>query len=263
MKSFIKEKLRLVLEGRLGSAKHTPSNSGSAGKVYIYSPAELMAEIANANKLYRSNSAELGSVNEGNGLYEFVLYPVKGGKFAFGGKQTSLGKKEPGEYKDSQGGKSRYLYIQANKGIIHPEYELDYDDEGERHSPMNHAKVKMLFFMGKDIMDFIDGNLGYDDGKAKELAADKMSDERKAKQVRQDLERKIGSRVLDSEWAEYLKTGVEPTRKGKTHDADVSDKRDEKAELLKQKVRAKGKDRRDIVNKIKNLEAEISRLENR
>lgn len=175
MKKLILEHLRRFNEGRL--ARHTTSNPGFNGKVFYYTPSEMRAEIALANELYRENDGELGSTGDGDGLYEFILYPAGGNKFAFGGKESSIGsKRAPGEYKDSQGGATRYLYIKANRGIVHPEYEGEAGPQKSKpHSPMSEAKIKVLFFLGKEIMDFIDGSVGYDDGMGSELQKQKMN----------------------------------------------------------------------------------------
>ena len=174
MKKLILEHLRKFNEGKL--ARHTTSNPGFDGKIFYYTPADIKAEIALANKLYRENDGELGSTDDGDGLYEFVLYPVEGGKFAFGGKQSSIGnRREPGTTNPSQGGKTLYLYMKANRGIVHPEYEGEAGTEKPKsHSPMSQAKIKVLFFLGKEIMDFIDGSVGYDDGMGSELQKQKM-----------------------------------------------------------------------------------------
>lgn len=172
MKKLILEHLRSFTEGRL--ARHTTSNPSFDGNVFFYTPSEMRAEISIANQIYRENSDELGSVGEGDGLYEFILFPSGKGKFGFGGKMSSIGsKKAPGDYKDSQGGSARYLYVKANRGILHPEYDLD-SDSGKRHSPMTQAKTKVLFYLGKEIMDFIEGSVGYDDGRGTELQKQKM-----------------------------------------------------------------------------------------
>ena len=174
MKKLILEHLRKFNEGKL--ARHTTSNPGFDGKIFYYTPADIKAEIALANKLYRENDGELGSTDDGDGLYEFVLYPVEGGKFAFGGKQSSIGnRREPGTTNRSQGGKTLYLYMKANRGIVHPEYEGEAGPQKTKsHSPMSQAKIKVLFFLGKEIMDFIDGSVGYDDGMGSELQKQKM-----------------------------------------------------------------------------------------
>lgn len=174
MKKLILEHLKTFSEGRL--ARHTTSNPSFNGKTFFFTPEELRYEITKANEIYRENSVELGATNQGDGLYEFILYPAGKGKWGFGGKMSSIGsKREPGTTNRSQGGQTLYLYIMANRGMVHPEYELDAGPQQPKtHSPMSQANVKVLALMGDEIMRFIDDSLGYDDGKGAELQKQKM-----------------------------------------------------------------------------------------
>lgn len=175
MKKLILEHLKAFSEGRL--ARHTTSNPSFDGKAFYFTPEDLRYEITKANEIYRENATELGATNQGDGLYEFILFPAGKGKWGFGGKMSSIGgKRAPGTTNRSQGGQTLYLYIMANRGVIHPEYELDAGpQQGKPHSPMSQANVKVLALMGDEIMRFIDDSVGYEDGKGSEVQRQKMN----------------------------------------------------------------------------------------
>jgi len=172
----------------------------------------------------------------------------------------------------SQGGKTLYLYVMGERGILHPEYDLLGDSTpGKPHSPMAIANLKVLTFMGNKIKDFIDNSLGYDDGKAAQISKDNMSDVAARKKVKKDFEMKLGRRVKHSEWERYLKTGEEPgtkpvsepvsepTTSSKESDKDKLQKRMELLYKIKSARKIKDKEERknamaDYRNQIVNLE---------
>ena len=77
MRDFIRENLRIQLEGRL--ARHTSSNMhqdrglGNTKSINRMSENEWEDEINVATEIYNNYDDIMGSTNDGNGLYEFVL----------------------------------------------------------------------------------------------------------------------------------------------------------------------------------------------
>ncbi len=178
------------------------------------------------------------------------------------------------------------MYVKANRGVIHPEHEIDVDGEGESHSPMSQAKVKVLFYLGNEILDFIDGSLGYEDGKGSDLAIDVVEKKLRDK-VKADMKLEVGRHLTQPELDElhklnlnlpevitYLKNNnskpstrtqfgrfyhrvvnkeTMQTPQVQTYDAEASDNMDMINQLLKQKVRAKGDERKKIISQIEML----------
>jgi len=180
MKQFIKEHLRIQLEGRL--ARHTSSNThqdrglGDTKSINRMSENEWKNEINLATEIYNNYDDIMGSTNDGDGLYEFVLYR-EGGKFVLKPKENSTGRKrESGDVNKSNN--SAYIYMKASKPNEDiPELrefmapKIGKDSEKYTLSATDIAYIKILALMGNTIKDFIDGSLGYTTSDAEKIAS--------------------------------------------------------------------------------------------
>ena len=178
MKSFIKNKLRVLLE-----ATHTPSNPVS-DKIYKKNITQGMintmrAQIIQARKDYEENSQAYGGTDTGEGVYVGRL--SDNGTFRVGETGTGYQNKI-GDYEDTKNGRVRLFYVKANRGMSHPEYndpEKNFKTIGK--SPAEDAKTKIMYFMGSAILDFMEDNSGYDDDKGKEIQMNNNTPEEIAK----------------------------------------------------------------------------------
>lgn len=86
-------------------------------------------------------------------------------------------------------------------------------------SPASDAAIKTYLIYGDLILDFIKNNMkdqiGYVDGKAADISANAMNNNPtlQNKKIKKDLEMKLGRRVSDSQFQEFLNTGQEPSFK--------------------------------------------------
>jgi len=287
MKSFIKDKLRLVLEGRLST--HTPTNAKSE-KIYRKNITQgminsMLAKIANASKLYKENPIAFGMENDGDGMYVMMITDSGHLKGIPSPKGINL---QSGVPEPAAGGRGLYLPMKAYRAGSHPEYD-DADREGTAvgRSPFEiDVPTKVLHFMGKDIISFMKGDEGYDDGRGMDLAVD-VGEKKLRSKVKADIVREMGRNLTQPELDElhslnlnlpevitYLKNNnskpgtrtqfgrfyhgvvgkkTMQTRPEQTYDANVSDNMDMINDLLKQKARAKGDERREIIKQIETL----------
>ncbi len=178
MKDFIKNKLRVLLEGRL--ATHTPSNPrGENVKVKTTEDTieNIKNEIIFATEEYKNNIEGYGGVYDGDGTYQMDLYP----NGYFRGKLTSIGdKREPGTFNDPNPYK-RSFFVKSCTNIQHPD-QPEKSCKPVNKSPMEDAKIKVLVFFKDEILEFLRKNMeGEDeytvDKKATELSAQKTGEE--------------------------------------------------------------------------------------
>ena len=186
MRDFIKENLRIQLEGRL--ARHTSSNVhqdrglGDTKSINRMDENEWENEINMATEIYNNYDDIMGSTSDGNGLYEFVLYREEG-NFVLKPKENSTGRKrESGDVNKSNN--SVYMYMKASKpdedipelrDFMAP--KIGKQSEKYTISATDIAYVKILALMGNTIKDFIDGTLGYTTSDAQKMSAEKTAPE--------------------------------------------------------------------------------------
>lgn len=180
MKNFIKNKLRLILEGRLGT--HTPTNPyGEAlpKDANIKGYERGLANLVKYKNIYSANggSGAYGDVYHGDGLYQVDV--------SFNGDirtvQTHRGKEiEAGDYNTVSGVKMS-IFVKACRGVEHPDLaERTCNKVGA--SPGEDAAVKASISFMKEIKDFLKGSVDYtSDGSGAEIAAAKNSPELAAK----------------------------------------------------------------------------------
>lgn len=96
---------------------------------------------------------------------------------------------------------ARYCFVKAGK-----------NGTSVGASPAEDAANKALIIFRNELIDFLDGS-SYDDGKGAEISRKKMSDKQALKKQKKDLETKIGRRISDSEWMNFLESGQEPKPK--------------------------------------------------
>jgi len=96
---------------------------------------------------------------------------------------------------------ARYCFVKAGK-----------NGTSVGASPAEDAANKALIIFRNELIDFLDGS-SYDDGKGAEISREKMSHKQALKKQKKDLETKIGRRISDSEWMDFLESGQEPKPK--------------------------------------------------
>lgn len=79
-------------------------------------------------------------------------------------------------------------------------------------SPAEDAANKALVLFRNEILDFYSEG-SYVDDAAAQISKEKMSGKQAMHKEKKDLERKMGRRLSDSEWNNYLETGQEPKSK--------------------------------------------------
>lgn len=172
MKDFIKHKLRILLEvvTYIDSSLNIPDII-KYGNSYTYTLDKFKDMIDVAQKLAKNIPDEQLSVDYGNGGYEYMLSQTREGDFIFRGKETTK-YFEPGTYKESQGGKTLYLYTKACSGYSDDEVKCKII-----YNPSVDAKIKILndSVLVNVIEKFIGDNLGYLDDKGEEIRQAKMT----------------------------------------------------------------------------------------
>lgn len=86
-------------------------------------------------------------------------------------------------------------------------------------SPAEDAANKALIIFKDEILDFYKSG-SYVDDKAADISKEKMTDKQALHKQKKDLEMKIGRRISDTEWQNFLDTGVEPKKKSNTISID-------------------------------------------
>ena len=172
MKDFIQYKLRILLE--VVTDRDSNLNIPEIiryGNSYIYTLEKFKDMIKVAQTLAKNIPEEQLSVDYGNGGYEYMLSQNMEGDFIFRGKQTTK-YFEPGSYKESQGGKTLYLYTKACSEYSDNEVKCKIT-----YNPSVDAKIKILNdseLIGV-IERFIGDSLGYLDDKGEEIRKAKMT----------------------------------------------------------------------------------------
>jgi hypothetical protein len=178
MKDFIQYKLRILLE--VVTDRDSNLNIPEIiryGNSYIYTLEKFKNMIKVAQALAKNIPEEQLSVDYGNGGYEYMLSQTMEGDFIFRGKQTTK-YFEPGSYKESQGGKTLYLYTKACSEYSDNEVKCKIT-----YNPSVDAKIKILNdeVLTGVIERFIGDSLGYLDDKGEEIRKAKMTPDQLAK----------------------------------------------------------------------------------
>jgi hypothetical protein len=103
-------------------------------------------------------------------------------------------------------------------------------------SPAEDAANKALIIFKDEILDFYKSG-SYIDDKAADISKEKMTDKQAIHKQKKDLEMKIGRRVSDTEWQNYLETGQEPQKKS----SNISIDPQKAAELEKRQAELQAK----------------------
>jgi hypothetical protein len=111
------------------------------------------------------------------------------------GKHNSIGTKRTAGYDNEDSYGNRYFYVNANNDIEVPEL-IDYksvimnkDPQYIHPSPADYAYVKLLVEMGERVLDYMDKDSGYDDGKGEEIKKAKQPDKWGYKDKREEKEK--------------------------------------------------------------------------
>lgn len=103
-------------------------------------------------------------------------------------------------------------------------------------SPAEDAANKALIIFKDEILDFYKSG-SYVDDKAADISKEKMSDKQALHKKKKDLEMKIGRRLSDTEWQNFLATGQEPQKKSSNIGIDP----DKAAEIEKRQAELQAK----------------------
>lgn len=260
MKSIIKQKLKILVEGR--KATHTPTNHRGPNVKKVTTQAtynRTLADISNAMETYLKNPEGYGGVYYGDGTYQMDLYP--NGQLI--GRPTAMGgKREPGTYNDPNPFK-RSFFLKSCTDIQHDD-QPDKSCSPVGKSPMEDAKIKVLVFFKDDILEFLKSNMeGEDmytaDDKGAEISKEKMTDKQATHKVKKDIETKLGRRLKDSEWEEFQATGKEPEHKssGVTMDSNEAELRSQLRDVTAQKIKARQARDKEAVRRLTSLEKQL------
>ncbi len=195
MKDFIQNRLRVLLEAvtNRDSDLDIPSIL-KFGPSYVYDSKKMLYMISIAKQLSGKMPNDVLQTNYGNGAYTFKLTETKSGYFTFYGVPTTK-HFDAGNFKESQGGKSIYLYTMACSK--YPEGETESCTTV--YNPAVDAKIKILTdpVLGQKIMDFINKSLGYLDDKGEEIRQAKMTPDEIVKLAgKEDLYTKRASQTV-------------------------------------------------------------------
>lgn len=201
MRNFIRQQLRLVLEGSRMDAKHTSANSFGGERGFKPTTQDqynnAVAQIEQAKKEYYP--IKMGDLYEGDGLYEMKLHT--NGYMTV--KQSSISdKRSPGMFNDNNTKTIRYFYAMANRGISHDDIKSDdyseLEDTGKRHSPAEQAALKMKVLFKYEILEFLKMNMSGESeyttdkaGAAQQVATkgDQYTQMRKSEKLAQNIEK--------------------------------------------------------------------------
>lgn len=253
MKSFIKHRLRVLLEG--SKALHTPSNpivnKEFKGKI---TPAKIEAirnKIIQARKDFDSDPERYGGPEQGEGVYVFKLTDTG----HFKGGETGAGyQNKVGDYEDTKNGRVRMFFIKANRGMPHPEYDEETKNwKTVKVSPAADAATKVMYYMGSAMINFLEDKAGYEDNKGAEIQKDKMSPEAiaKLKQKKDLYDRKASKSITGPD-------GYEAEVSGKLNDLTTKRIELQRGGYREEAKKVRGiekqyKDEMNIITRLKNL----------
>lgn len=193
MRDFIKENLRIQLEGLLYEVRDDFKKLYSKVRskiTRIYSNEELDTLSNQAKLLAQNNPNKIGSINDGTKYYKFKFTLLPNGK---GCKIESIGTSgiDDREFNTSQDGKILILQAKAYSDQVNPE------DGGKTiYTPIVVAKIKILADDEniKAIKRFIDGGASYTDADQldinKDLAVKKTNPNVEYKRNKLDKDKK-------------------------------------------------------------------------
>jgi len=222
MKNFIKQKLYEALEDKgykvlpydpkpeMKAAGAYPSLSNPSFKMDLNKIKFRMAKAANLASDYKTTNPEDNyflSPTDGDGFYQ-VEFRHDGQIKTKHIRASADMLQQGGAFRPSDVGTcktfqniARYCFVKAGK-----------NGGAVGQSPADDAANKALIIFKSEILDFL-GSGSYDDGKAAEISAQSMDDKMKSHKQKKDLETKLGRRLSDSEWQNFLATGEIPKPK--------------------------------------------------
>ena len=222
MKNFIKQKLYEALEDKgykvlpydpkpeMKAAGAYPSLSNPSFKLNLNKIRFRMAKAANMASDYKASNPDDNyflSPTDGDGFYQ-VEFRHDGQIKTKHIRASADMMQQGGAFQPSDVGTcktfqniARYCFVKAGK-----------NGGAVGVSPADDAANKALIIFKGEILDFL-GSGSYDDGKAAEISAQSMEDKMKLHKQKKDLETKLGRRLSDSEWQNFLSTGETPKTK--------------------------------------------------
>jgi len=244
MKSFIKNKLRVLLEAGPRS-RHTPINpmGGRSNvkptKADFYRVSNM---VVDTHRKWLGNEY-MNNPNQGDGLY-LVTVNFRG---RFNDIRTPNEKVDPARigmpWMSDEGIFS--VFVKANSNVSYDEF--DQTGKSETGSPAGDAKQKALLVLGRELIDYIRNQLDIHrekspEEKAKEMAAYKD-------ETPEGLRYKYGK--LDKE-KEFDKNKSQITM-----DSDEAEIRNQLMDVVKAKVEARKSGEKELAKKLKNIEAQL------
>jgi hypothetical protein len=245
MKNFIKQKLYEALEDKgykvlpydpkpeMKAAGAYPSLSNPSFKLKLNKIRFRMAKAANMASQYKSANPDDNyflSPTDGDGFYQ-VEFRHDGQIKTKHIRASADMMQQGGAFQPSDVGTcktfqniARYCFVKAGK-----------NGGAVGQSPADDAANKALIIFKGEILDFL-GSGSYDDGKSAEISAQSMDDKMKRHKEKKDLETKLGRRLSDSEWQNFLETGEIPKPK-----SGISMDPEQAAEFEKRQVMAQAR----------------------
>lgn len=248
MKNFIKQKLYEALEDKgykvlpydpkpeMKAAGAYPSLSNPSFKIDLNKIKFRMAKAANLASDYKTTNPEDNyflSPTDGDGFYQ-VEFRHDGQIKTKHVRASADMLQQGGAFQPSDVGTcktfqniARYCFVKAGK-----------NGGAVGQSPADDATNKTLIIFKSEILDFLDSG-SYDDGKAAEISAQSMDDKMKSHKQKKDIETKLGRRLSDSEWQNFLATGETPKPKsGITMDPEKAAELEKKQAMTKARLDA-------------------------
>ena len=243
MKNFIKQKLyeaikelpydpRPELRAASYASLSEPSRKLDLNKIRFRLAKAL--EIANNYKSRIPNDEYFFIPQDGDGFYQ-VEFRHDGQIKTKHIRPSSDMEQQSGAFQPSDVGMcknyqniAKYCFVKAGK-----------NGQSIGASPAEDAANKALIIFKDEIIDFLsDGS--FDDGKGEYISKEKMSDKQAAHKTKKDLETKLGRRISDSEWSEYLNKGIQPKSKsGISMDPEKAAEIEKRQEMLRAKINAR------------------------
>ena len=169
MKTFIKNKLRIVLEGK--KATHSPSNPVSYSDQKVNTQNDLIRithKIVNLNNQYGQDSY-FQNTHEGDGIYLATIHTNGNVTIKTPNSKRKLNDSDIGLLSSNTSGNKSVL-IRAYRGVEHPELQKNRTGNVRTNSPANDAAIKTYLIFAKDILEFVKQNM---DGESSYTSDDK------------------------------------------------------------------------------------------
>jgi len=244
MKSFIKNKLRVLLEAGPRS-RHTPVNP--TGRRSNAKPTNndlvRLSHAVDVAKEKWSGNEYMNNLKMGDGLY-LVTVDFTG---RFNAVRTPNKRVDPARIGVSQRSIDGifYVFIKANSNVVHNEF--DQTGKSMTGSPAGDAKQKALLVLGKELKDYVSGHLDIHREKSPEEKAKEMAAYRD--ETPEGLRYKYGKLEKEKEFAKNKSQTTMPS--------DEAEIRNQLSDIVKAKVDARKSGDKETAKKLANIEKQL------